>query len=443
MRLGRILAMIAIILFTMTAIAETNPAVLLLEMTGPVGPATQDYIHRGLAQAVKQKSPVVILQIDTPGGLSDSMRGIIQDIIASPIPVLGFVYPSGARAASAGTYILYACPIAAMAPGTNLGAASPVSIGMPGGESDQQKNKPPSTEELKALHDAEAYIRSLAELRHRNADWAELAVSKAASLTAQQALQQKVIDLIAVNPTDLLTQADGKTVLINGQLQIIHSRGFVIKTWSPDWRTRFLATITNPSVAYILLIIGVYGLFFEFMNPGFVMPGVAGVIALLLALYAFQLLPIDYAGLALIFAGLGFIIAEIFFPTFGALGIGGAIAFLAGSIMLLKPGTVGFSLPIQIIIGMTLISALFFLGIVGVAIRARKRPIVSGREAMIGQMGEVTVDRGEIWILVAGERWQAIGDQSLQPGQHVKVIGIKGLKLLVKPVSVNDLGEKK
>ena len=324
--------------------AEPAPSVELLEIKGPIGPATGDFIHRGLLQASAAKNSAIILQIDTPGGLSESMRGIIQDILESPVPVLGYVFPGGARAASAGTYILYACHIAAMAPGTNLGAASPVSIGVAGGEAKSSV----STEELKTRQDAQAYIRSLAELRHRNPEWAELAVSKAASLSAEEALQQKVIDLIANDPADLLTKANGKMVSVHGQMQTLHTQGLPIRNVVPDWRTRLLGVITNPGVAYILLIIGVYGLFFELMSPGFIMPGVAGLIALLLALYAFQLLPIDYAGLALIIAGLGFIIAEIFFPTFGALGIGGAIAFLVGSIMLLKPGVTGFRLPIHL-----------------------------------------------------------------------------------------------
>ncbi len=429
MKLRSIFWILAIWLIAPVALSAP-PAAVMLKINGAIGPATQDFIHRGLTQAVTEKAPVIILQIDTPGGLSDSMRRIIQDILASPIPVLGYVAPSGARAASAGTYILYASHIAAMAPGTNLGAASPVSMGMPSSESKSQ-----STEELKTMHDAQAYIRSLAELRHRNAAWAELAVSKAASLSAEQALQQKVIDIIAVSPTDLLSRADGKMVLLGGQMQPIHSQGLEIHTLPSDWRTRFLATITNPSVAYILLIIGVYGLFFEFMSPGFIMPGVVGVIALLMALYAFQLLPIDYAGLALMIAGLGFIIAEIFFPTFGALGIGGAIAFAAGSIMLMKPAAAGFKLPISLIVTVTSVSVLFFLGIMGVAIRSRRRPIVTGREGMIGQIGEVAIDQGDVWIHVAGERWRMEGDQHLQHGQRVKVIGVRGLKLLVKPVS--------
>ena len=435
MRSIRVLVVI-FMLFTGCAVlaAEPAPSIELLEIKGPIGPATADFIHRGLTQARAAKASAIILQMDTPGGLSESMRGIIQDILESPVPVLGYVSPSGARAASAGTYILYACHIAAMAPGTNLGAASPVSIGVPGGEAKSSA----STEELKTRQDAQAYIRSLAELRHRNPEWAELAVSKAASLSAEEALQQKVIDFIAIDPADLLTKADGKMVLVRGQMQPLHTLGLEIHKIVPDWRTRLLAVITNPSIAYILLIIGVYGLFFELMNPGFIMPGVAGLIALLLALYAFQLLPIDYAGLALIMAGLGFIIAEIFFPTFGALGIGGTIAFLAGSIMLLKPGATGFRLPISLIVAVTAVTLLFFLGIVGVAIRARRRPVVTGREGMIGQIGEVTIDHGEVWIYVNGERWQVLGNKTLQAGQRVKVTGIKGLKLLVKPLGVEN-----
>lgn len=413
-----------------------SPA-FLLKIKGAIGPATQDFIHKEINQAIVEKAPAIIFQLDTPGGLSDSMREIIQDILASPIPIITYVAPSGARAASAGTFIVYASHLAAMAPGTNIGAASPVSVGMPGKDSENQKKEKLSTEELKAKQDAQAYIRSLAELRGRNVEWAEQAVSKAASLTAQQALQQKVIDIIADNINDLLLKANGKNVQVQGKIQILQSQAWTIKEIKPNWRIRLLTTITNPSVAYILLIVGVYGLFFEFMNPGFIMPGVAGIIALLLALYAFQLLPIDYAGLALIIVGLGFIIAEIFVPAFGALGIGGAIAFLTGSIMLLKPGGEGFNLPIQLIIAMTVITVLFFLGIIAVAIRARRAPIVSGREGMIGQIGEVVIDHNEIWVHIMGERWRAICDQELKSGQKIKVTGVQDLKLLVTPLESN------
>ncbi len=403
----------------------------LLEMKGAIGPATQDYFHRNLKQAIKKKAPLVILQIDTPGGLSESMREIIKDILASPLPIIAYVAPSGARAASAGTYILYASQIAAMAPGTNLGAATPVNLT----ESKAAEEK--NASENKAINDAKAYIRSLAELRHRNVDWAELAVSRAASLSAEEALQKKVIDIVSPNVTDLLTQTDGRQVSVQGQLQFIHSKGLPVQTLTADWRTRFLATITDPSIAYILLMIGIYGLIFEFINPGFIMPGLIGAIALMVGLYALHLLPINYAGLGLMVLGLSCIIAEFFMPTFGALGIGGIVAFLIGSIMLLKPGAVGFTLPVHLIIAVTAVTAIFFLSVLGLALRSRRRPIITGREAMIGKIGEVQIDRGRVWIDIGGERWQPKLDQKFHQGQKVKVISISGLKLSVKPTD-ND-----
>jgi len=332
----------------------------LLEITGAIGPAVQDFIHRGLGRAVKQGDQVVILRIDTPGGLSKSMRGIIKDILSSPIPVIAYVAPSGARAASAGTYILYASHIAAMAPGTNLGAATPVSIVSPGTGKDKKKAKAKSASMLKAINDAKAYIRSLAQLRGRNVKWAEKAVSEAASLSAQEALKINVINFVAKNIPDLLRQANGKTVIVQGNQKELKTVGLSVKQIMPDWRTKFLAVITDPSVAYILLMIGFYGLFFEFANPGFVVPGVVGAICLLLALYAFQLLPINYAGLGLILLGMAFIVAEAFMPSFGALGIGGVISFVIGSIMLLKTDVTGYRLPWGLIIGVTLVTGFFF-----------------------------------------------------------------------------------
>ncbi len=404
----------------------------LLEMKGAIGPATQDYFHRNLKQAINKKAPLVILQIDTPGGLSESMREIIKDILASPLPIIAYVAPSGARAASAGTYILYASQIAAMAPGTNLGAATPVNL-TESNKAAEEKN----ASENKTINDAKAYIRSLAELRHRNVGWAELAVSRAASLSAEEALQKKVIDIVSPNITDLLVQTDGRQVSIQGKLQFIHSKGLPVQTLTTDWRTRFLATITDPSIAYILLMIGIYGLIFEFINPGFIMPGLIGAIALMVGLYALHLLPINYAGLGLMVLGLSCIIAEFFMPTFGALGIGGIAAFLIGSIMLLKPGAVGFTLPIHLIIAVTAVTAIFFLSVLGLALRSRRRPIITGREAMIGKIGEVQIDRGRVWIDINGEHWQPKLDQKFHQGQKVKVIAITGLKLTVKPIN-ND-----
>lgn len=421
------LRLLLISLVLVVAHAEAKSVALLLEVKGAIGPATQEYLHYGLNEARKSQASLLILQIDTPGGLSDSMRGIIQDILSSPIPVISYVAPSGARAASAGTYIVYASHIAAMAPGTNLGAATPVMLS-------QNKNASNSKETLKEINDAQAYIRSLAQLRQRNVKWAEQAVTQAASLSASEALQLKVIDLIANDIPDLLAKIDGKSVQLQGKTWVIHSQALAVQRLAPNSRTRFLSVITDPRIAYSLLMIGICGLFFEFMSPGFILPGVVGGIALLIGLYALQLLPINYTGFTLIILGLGCIIAEIFISAFGSLGIGGIIAFLMGSIMLIKPGATGFNLPISLIIAVTILIALFFLIVLNLALRSRRRRIVSGKEGMIGSEGVVVFDNDIVWIHVAGERWQAVDDQSLKNGQRVQIIGIKGLKLKVRPL---------
>lgn len=406
------------------------PWAALLNVDGAIGPAVQDYLERGLVQARHEGARIVVIQMDTPGGLSKSMRGIIQAILTSSIPVVAYVAPSGARAASAGTYILYASHIAAMAPGTNLGAATPVSMGQPGDKNNDKKSKANTASERKALNDARAYIRSLAQLRGRNVVWAEKAVTEAATLSANEALKENVIDLIATSIPDLLKKIDGRTVMLQGNKQIIASDNLAVRSIQPDWRTRFLSVITDPSIAYILLMIGFYGLFFEFANPGFILPGVAGAICMLLALYALQLLPINYAGLGLILLGMAFIIAEVFMPSFGALGIGGIISFAVGSILLLKTESGLYAIPLQIIIAVSVVTLLFFIGVLQLAIRSRRRRVVSGREALIGQQGKVMKDAtGRYWIKLGGELWQYHCDTPLTIGQRVVVIGMKGLVL--------------
>lgn len=416
---------------------STQPKALLLEINSAIDPATVDYIHRGLQQAQQQNAALIILQMDTPGGLDKSMRAIIKDIIASPIPVVTYVAPNGARAASAGTFILYASHIAAMAPGTNLGAATPVELG---GSFTSEKDKNDSSKKIldahqqKSLNDAIAYIRSLAQLRHRNAEWGEKAVREAASLSAPEALKLGVIDIVADNVPNLLQQINGRVVTVQEKQLVLHTTAITVETLSQDWREKLLSVITDPNVAYILLLLGAYGLFFEFVNPGFVLPGVVGGIALLLALYALQLLPINYAGLSLIFLGLIFMGAEIFVPS-GALGIGGAIAFIAGSILLLdtQGGFLGIS-NITILM-MSVITIVFFLLLAIVVIRSRRRAVVSGREELIGSIAIVREDfESTGWVKLKGEWWQAKSAVPLKAGQEVRVVKIEGLMLIVEPI---------
>ena len=423
--------MVAALLFASAAlhhVAAAPPAPIpatgggtatVLEINGAIGPATSRYIVHGLEAAQRAGSRVVVLEMDTPGGLDSAMRDIIRAILASPVPVVGYVSPPGARAASAGTYILYACHVAAMAPATNLGAATPVPIGgepepgsvpMPGGGThpaekpdtgsgggDQGKAKPAagktpepaapegepdniprSAMERKVVNDAVAYIRGLAELRGRNADWAEQAVRGAASLPASAALQQKVIDLIARDVPDLLAHLDGREVHIDNRTEKLATHDLTMVRVKPDWRTQLLAVITNPTVAYGLMVIGIWGLLLEGYNPGAVLPGVAGSICLLIALFAFQILSVNYAGLALVALGVGMIIAEFFYPTFGSLGLGGLVAFVVGSLILFDTDVPGMNIALPLIGAIATVGGLVIVGIVYVAARSLRRPVVTG-----------------------------------------------------------------
>jgi len=431
---------------------------LEIDIDGAIGPATARQVKEALANADERRAEIVILRLNTPGGLVTSMREIIADVLASPVPVVGFVAPSGAHAASAGTYILYATHIAAMAPGTNLGAATPVEIGapMPGlpgqpdkgdqGGSDKGATPAPAQDAMtaKMTNDAVAFIRSLAELRGRNADWAEKAVRQAASLSANAALRAGVIDLVASDTTELLAKIDGRTVAVTGGVsEHLATRGLTAEVLQPDWLIRLLSVITDPNVAVILMLVGVYGLIFEFTSPGAVAPGVVGTIALLLGFYALNLLPIDYAGLALMLLGLTFLIVEAFNPTV-ILGLGGLAAFLLGTAMLFKVEAPGFRLsPAVVGVAATLVFALVV--VVGRALwRARRRQPRVGGEAMQGLPAKILDwQAGEGHVRANGERWRARGDETFTPGETVEVATVSGLTLMVRrrPDTVAAEGE--
>ncbi|CAD6515944.1 hypothetical protein LMG28140_00685 [Paraburkholderia metrosideri] len=492
-------------------------SVVIVPVNGAIGPASADFIVRSLQRAAEQRAQLVVLQLDTPGGLDTSMRQIIKAILGSPVPVATFIAPGGARAASAGTYIVYASHIAAMAPGTNLGAATPIQMGMGGAEppggngmpglpaggkpglpdadgaatagagghagasanaSDSAATAPASaaalpldtqsTELRKQVHDAAAYIRGLAQMRGRNAAWAERAVREAVSLSAEEALAQHVVDLIARDVPDLLRQVNGRTVAtVSGNVTLSTAHAPLVSV-EPDWRSRFLAVITDPNVALVLLMIGMYGLFFEFANPGFVLPGVVGAISLLLGLFAMQMLPVNYVGLGLIFLGIAFLIGEAFLPTFGSLGFGGVVAFVIGAMMLMDTDVPGYGIPLPMIAAVVVFSVVFVLGVSRLALRARRRPVVTGSEALIGSLGVVLdggvqaeslnpATAGDVsgaavnnavspaasnapdsapagWARVHGERWRVSSAAPLAAGQPVRVTARHGLTLTVVPV---------
>lgn len=465
-------AVLAILVCVAPAVCAAAPAtsaqaagvVAQIALDGPIGPAAAEYFDQAASRAADDGAVAIVLRLDTPGGLADSMRQVITTILASKVPVLGYVAPGGARAASAGTYILYACHIAAMAPATHLGAATPVSLGgptplpsplgdKPGQPSTSDKSDKPEksdkpdkstpaersdndAETRKVLNDAIAYIRSLAQLRGRNVEWAEAAVRGAETLTANEALEKHVIDIVAGDVPGVLAQADGREVHIGERTVTLQLKGLPVSEYTPNGRARFLMIVTNPLIAYLLLLAGVYGIALEAFHPGTWLPGIVGSICLLIGLYALQLLPVNYAGLALMALGIGLIVAEFFVPTVGALGVGGIIAFVFGSILLFNTGVPGYEINLGVIAGIAASAAGLLALILWLLMRSRHARRVSGDEYMLHASGELLAAvnaGGETWARVHGERWRVSCAVSLPEGARVRVVRREGLLLWVVP----------
>ncbi len=411
--------------------------VFVTEIRGAIGVATERQIKRALEQAEREKAAALVIQLDTPGGLVSATRNIVQDIVASPVPVFIYVAPSGARAASAGTYMVYAAHIAAMAPGTNLGAATPISMSMPGtGQQKKEKDSGSSASERKSINDMVAMLKSLAQLRGRNADFAEKAVRDAATLTADEARRDNVVDIVASTLPDLLAQADGKRVKLKNADATLATKGATTRTIETDWRTKLLAVIADPNVAFILFMIGIYGILFEFWHPGTFVPGTIGGVSLILALISLSALPVHYGAMALLLLGMALMVGEAFTPGIGVLGIGGLIAFVVGAIFLFEGGgwDMEVALSIPVIVGATLTTALLIFGVVGAAIRARQRPPAAGAEEMIGLPAKVVEwadQKGR--VLVHGEIWAARAAEPPKIDAIVRVVGRDGLVLIVEP----------
>lgn len=478
-RIGRYVQRLLIVcatLLALTANAQAASRVLELDLDGPLGVATAEYIISGIEQANAENANLVIIRMDTPGGLVEPMRDIVQAILTSPVPVVTYVSPGGARADSAGTYILLASHVAAMAPTTHLGAATPVSLGgddvpdrpspmsrKPVGDSpdtddtnaegadsdnaddnaddtanekaDEPVREPDTAMGRKVLNDAVAYIRGLAETHGRNADWAEKAVRDAATLTSREALEQNVIDLIAEDRAALLAALNGREVTANNSSVTLDTENAVVEFVEPSWRIKFLSTIANPQVALLLMIVGIYGLMFEGWNPGAIVPGVVGVVCLLLAAYALQIIPVNYAGLALILVGIVLIIAEAFAPSFGALGLGGIAAFVFGAIMMFDSGVPGFGISIPFVVMLGLIAGSLMLWMVTYLVKLRHRGAVSGEESILGGVAvamESFNGEGRVWL--EGEAWQAVTSVAVNKDQQLRVRAIDGLRLLVEPL---------
>lgn len=450
----RIALLAAFILASSSVAAQADTNVVVLNIKGAIGVATADYVLSGIEHAETSNSDLIIIEMDTPGGLMAPMRDIVQAILGSSIPVVTYVTPAGARADSAGTYILLASHIAAMTPTTHLGAATPVSL--VGGDTpaedssdeesdDDAETAPPSgtAMERKVLNDAVAYIRSLAERYDRNADWAEKAVREAATLTAREALEQNVIDFVAQSRAELLGMIDGVEVEVDSETATLATDNAVIEEYEPSWRIKILSAIASPETVLLLGLIGLYGLMYEGWNPGAIVPGVVGVICLLLAAYGLQVLPVNYAGLALIIVGLALMTAEAFAPSFGALGLGGIAAFVFGAIMMFDSGIPGFGISITFVVTLAAVFALLFIWLLSYLLKLRKRGAVSGKDSIIGGIGtamQAFSGEGKVWL--EGEAWAARSSVAIDRDQHVVVRALDGLTLDVEPLADQNANDE-
>lgn len=416
-------------LFLLSASAEAKP-LHVITYDGIINPVSSELFVTAIGQAERADAEALIIQLDTPGGLDTSMREIIKAMIASEVPIIVYVSPSGGRAASAGVFITVAAHLAAMAPGTNVGAAHPVAMG---GQMDDDMKK-------KVENDAAAYIRSLSERRGRNAEWAEKAVRESVSITEKEAVQLKIVDFVAEDLSDLIKKIDGRTVITAaGERTLSTAHSEVVKN-RIGFRLRILKAISDPNVAYVLMLLGVTGLIAELYSPGAVLPGVVGAISLILALYAFQTLPINYAGLLLILLAFALFIAEIKVQSFGILGFGGVIALLFGSLMLINADVPALRVSLQVIVPSVLISALFFLVVVRAAWRSQRRRPVTGAEGLIGEIGVAQTDLAPSGMLqIHGELWRAESEEPVSAGEPARVVQVDGLQLRVKKVKRQEV----
>lgn len=420
--LSLILLFIAISSSLLVAQNKINKPAYIMTLKGGISPATEAYVEKGLRLAAESNG-LVVIQLDTPGGLLSATRGIVEAILNSPVPVITYVAPSGAHAASAGTFMLYASSLAAMAPGTNVGAASPIAL---------FKSARKDIELTKSQNDAAAWIKSLAQLHNRNPEWGQSAVLQAASLSAEEALKEKVIDILAPDISSLLEQANNRSVIVNGQSQILHTEHMILTPLTPNWHEQFMMVLAEPAVIYILLLLAIYGILFELFSPGKILPGVVGVICALLAIYGLRILPVNFVGLALILVGIALLIVELFITSFGVIAIGGLVAFFVGS-MFLFDSILGSQITWSVAAAFSIVTAAFFLIVLRIIIQAQRRPVLTGKEELLRETGTViSIHDHYILIQLHGELWQAKKIDSVTVGDTVKVISHKGLELEVK-----------